>query len=92
MQPARHIAFFIGSPQNCPGIFNAADEAEICSRPENYGRNLTLQTRAATARNLFGIGVEAVGGVFHRAAARNFSPRSHMAYFPAVPSRWSRQA
>jgi hypothetical protein len=39
MQPARHIAFFMGSPQNCPGVSNAADEAEICSRPENYGRN-----------------------------------------------------
>ena len=37
MQTARHIAFFVGSLQNCPGVFNAADEAEICSRPENYG-------------------------------------------------------
>ena len=30
---------FTSSPQNCPGVFNAADEAELCSRPENYGRN-----------------------------------------------------
>src|SRR5260370_30858636 len=39
MQPARHIVFFITSLLNCPCVFNAADEAELCSRPENYGRN-----------------------------------------------------
>jgi hypothetical protein len=39
MQPARHIVVFISSPLNCPCVFNAADEAELCSRPENYGRN-----------------------------------------------------
>ena len=39
MQPARHIAFSLSARQNCPGVFNAADEAEICSRLENYGRN-----------------------------------------------------
>ena len=25
--------------QNCTGVFNAAAEAKLCSRPESYGRN-----------------------------------------------------
>jgi hypothetical protein len=36
---ARHVVFFTSSPQNCTGVFNAAEEAEVCSGPENYGRN-----------------------------------------------------
>jgi hypothetical protein len=32
-------SFFTSSPQNCTGVFNAAEEAEVCSGPENYGRN-----------------------------------------------------
>jgi hypothetical protein len=32
-------SFFTSSPQNCTGAFNAAEEAKLCSRPENYGRN-----------------------------------------------------
>jgi hypothetical protein len=32
-------SFFSSSPQNCTGVFNAAEEAELWSRPENYGRN-----------------------------------------------------
>ena len=39
MQPACHIAFSLNSFQNCPGVFNAADEAELCPRPENYAGN-----------------------------------------------------
>jgi hypothetical protein len=64
MQPARHIA----SPQNCPGVFNAADEAEICSRRRTTEGTMTLQMRAATAPGLLRIGVGAIAGVFHRGA------------------------
>lgn len=37
MQPARHILFFGGRvPETIPACFNPADEAELCSRWENY--------------------------------------------------------
>jgi len=32
-------SFFTSSPQNRTAAFNAAEEAKLCSRAENYGRN-----------------------------------------------------
>ena len=34
-----HIAIFFASSKTCTNAFNAAEEAKLCSRPENYGRN-----------------------------------------------------
>src|SRR3954466_249463 len=36
---ARHVVFFTSSPQSYTGAFNAAEEAKVCCRRENYGRN-----------------------------------------------------
>jgi hypothetical protein len=30
---ARHTVFFTSSPQNITGVFNAAEEAKVCSGP-----------------------------------------------------------